>query len=127
MSTPNITSQYLVAGTVYANASIGTITNDTFDSLYLSKGFLSPTNNWFSATVSGIDNLYQEIYDQALFNNLNLISNNIGLQKLKDYELEFKKTSAEFYSLWNNGDININQKTYDWAGTYKNLILQNSI
>jgi malate synthase len=71
-----------------------------------------------------IYNYSQASFDNALYNNLDLISNNRLYEKLKNYEQIFGYSSEEFYKKWISGEREPRGEFYDWASLYKNLLIR---
>ncbi|HCY17745.1 TPA: hypothetical protein DHT42_00890 [Candidatus Nomurabacteria bacterium] len=80
-------------------------------------------NDWQSIPDSSFGSSDQVKFDNALYNNLDLISNNKLFERLKNYEQRFGFSSEEFYKNWIGGGLEPRQEFYDWASVYKNLLI----
>ena len=85
--------------------------------------FDSGESDWQSIPDSSVSNHDQIRFDNALYNNLDLISNNRLFERLKNYEQSFGFSSEEFYEKWVGGGLEPRQEFYDWASVYKNLLI----
>ena len=86
--------------------------------------FDSGENNWQSIPDSSASSSDQILFDNALYNNLDFISNNKLFERLKNYEQNFNLSSEEFYNKWKRGEIIATPETYDWIAIYKNLLIK---
>lgn len=86
-------------------------------------GFNNGVNDWRSISDSSVSNIDQINFDNALYNNLDLISNNKLFERLKNYEQCFGYSGEEFYKKWVGGELEPRHEFYDWATVYKNLLV----
>jgi hypothetical protein len=98
--------------------------DDVFASNKRAYQFISD-NSCFSsdsiATSSTFSNNDQSKIDAALF-NVDIISNNLAFQKIKDKEHKYKTSSSEFFKKWMNGEIASSPEIIDWMNSYQNLL-----
>ena len=105
----------------------GFYTNISNTNFVINKGLLHVAATFGFGDVQknsdlNVYNSAQIFFDSALYNNLDIISNNRLYEKLKDYENKFNSPSEDFYKKWVNGNEISNPDTYDWMTLYKNLI-----
>ena len=77
--------------------------------------------NWTSNASSAFTYKDQALYDKVLYNNLDIISSNKNLTKIKNYEYEFNMPSNVFFTKWYRGELPSSPKTHDWATLYKRI------
>lgn len=83
-------------------------------------------DSWQSVSISSSGVFDQGLFDSALYNNLDLISNNRLYERLKNYENKFKDTSEDFYKKWMEGKTVSTPDIYDWMNIYKSLMLNHA-
>lgn len=80
-------------------------------------------NYWQSIPDSSVSGLDQALFDNALYSNLDFISNSRLFERLKNYEQNFNLSSEEFYKKWIEGKIEPRPEFYDWVSVYKSLFI----
>lgn len=83
----------------------------------------SGENDWQSIPDSSLSSSDLSLFDNALYNNLDFISNNKLFERLKNYEQKFNLSSEEFYRDWIEGKLEPKPEFYDWVSIYKNLLI----
>lgn len=84
--------------------------------------FLSPLQ--FMGT-GGLDNLSilttedQNKINRFITSYQDTITHGGLFEKLKNYEIEFKQSSSDFYTKWKDGHIVSDPKTSEWATIYR--------
>lgn len=87
---------------------------------------------WFNGALSGnvgivsdesaFTNEDQKLFDYALSNNLDIISNNRLFDELKKYERMFHSSSEEFYDGWMKGEKLSTPEIHRWMSIYRDLL-----
>ncbi|MEN9328646.1 MAG: hypothetical protein RI947_1454 [Candidatus Parcubacteria bacterium] len=77
--------------------------------------------SWTSNASSAFTFKDQTLYDKVLYNNLDIVSSNKNLTKIKNYEYEFNMPSNVFFTKWYTGELPSSPKTHDWATLYKRI------
>jgi hypothetical protein len=90
-------------------------------------GDLVYAKNDFQVSPSSYIESEQEVFDNALYNNLDIVSNNKLFERLKDYEQEYGDSSDDFYEKWMNGEIASNPDIQEWMMIYKNILMNNNL
>jgi len=79
------------------------------------------TKEDFDSSPTYYSKIYQDLFDTAIYNNLDMISNNKSFHIIKNYEEEFNESSENFYKRWIKGEINPTPKIHVWMNLYQEL------
>lgn len=83
--------------------------------------FIVNTDYWYSVSPSSLTEDDQFIFNEILYNNLDLVSTDRLFDRVKDYENEFKHSSEDFFKKWISGKVDSSPEIHDWMNTYQNL------
>lgn len=83
--------------------------------------FYFASNDWQLSPNSNFSHNDQILFSNALYNNLDIVSNDKMFDKLKNYEQKFRLSSEDFYKKWMNGEMASSPEFYDWVAIFKGL------
>lgn len=83
--------------------------------------FVFSEDYWKSGSPVSLTEDDQFLFNEILYNNLDLISTDRLLDRIKNYENEFRCSSEDFFERWIRGEVESSPKIHDWMNTYQNL------
>ncbi|XOB46320.1 MAG: hypothetical protein ACKKMV_02625 [Candidatus Nealsonbacteria bacterium] len=70
---------------------------------------------------SAYTNADRDYFDNVLY-DIDILSNNLLFNSMKDYEHEFGISSKDFFEKWKEGKAPSNLEIHEWMSIYKNLL-----